>query len=254
MLYGNVMTNISIYPIFNQSETDVQDTFVEIRAQALAKKGIFFNESDIDKCRAILQCYWLNKPDNFAFGAYIDKQMVGQINGHCTTTAAFVDNLYVLPKFQKHGIGRRLLSATEKSLSVLRDNIILFSSYDARNFYKKRGYLLVKGDDFYKKNIESMGICEAVPLFSCTSEIVQKCSEFSSGEYCLLAHQVNELHTPVFVYRDINNILSGYCIIDTSSTSIKQKVYGKSNWIKYYLKNATDKYIQQYKLLQTHIR
>ena len=76
MLYGNVMTNISIYPIFNQSETDVQDTFVEIRAQALAKKGIFFNESDIDKCRAILQCYWLNKPDNFAFGAYIDKQII----------------------------------------------------------------------------------------------------------------------------------------------------------------------------------
>ena len=49
--------------------------------------------------------------------------------------------LFVLPEFQHHGYGRKLMEYAEKKISSTYTEIVLDASLPAKNIYKLRGYI-----------------------------------------------------------------------------------------------------------------
>ncbi len=248
------MKQVKIFPIFNQDTNGVWDKFTGIRSAALAGNGIFFNDKDIADCKYVFENNWQTKSGNFAFAAFCGKTMVGQINGYLIDDAIFVENLYVLPKHQNLGVGTRLLRATEKYASISRQFVYLFSPFEANNFFKKNEYYLTNETNVYEKNIQNKGNCDTVPLFYCNANIARACTKISGNEYKLKPKIVNELHTPVFIYRDVNNKISGYSVIDTTDNQSEQKIFGNTEWVKWRLKNTMDNYLLQQRTLYPHSR
>lgn len=248
------MKQVKIFPIFNQDTNGVWDKFTGIRSAALAGNGINLKNKDIADCKYVFENNWQTKSGNFAFAAYCGKSMVGQINGYLIDEAIFVENLYVLPKHQNLGVGTRLLNATEKYASVSRKFLYLFSSFETENFCEKNNYYPTNEAYVYEKNIQDKGHCDTVPLFYCTANIARTCSKLSNNEYKLKPEIVNKLHKPVFIYRDVNNVISGYGIIDTTDNQSQQIIFGNTEWVKWRLKNTIDNYLLQQKLLYPNNR
>lgn len=246
------MKQIKIFPIFNQDTKGVWDKFIKIHSAALAGNGINFSEKNIADCKYVLEDNWQTKLGNFAFAAYFGRSMVGQINGYLIEDGVFVENLYVLPKYQNIGVGGKLLKAAEKSASVSKK--CLFSSFEAGEFYEKQKYFLTNEACFYERNIQNEGSCDTVPLFYCPANIAKACNKISGKEYKLQSKTVNELHKPVFVYRDINNVISGYGVIDVTKGQVQQNIFGKTDWVKWCLKNTMDKYLLRQQMLFPHSR
>jgi GNAT superfamily N-acetyltransferase len=248
------MKQIKIFPIFNQDANGVWDKFIEIRVAAYAGDKIFMDSQDIANARNILESEWKSKRGNFAYGAYDGADMIGHISGYYEKDYAFVANLYILPEYQGNGCGRSLLNAAEKSAAVFKKELGLLSSYYARRFYVKQGYFLAESDDFYQKEISKQGRGIVTPLFFYNSMVAKKSEELSKGADILTSKTINKQHKPVFVYRDINNVISGYCVVDTSVNAKSQKYYTSNDWVKERLITPVDDYLKQYKLLQQKSR
>lgn len=79
-----------------------------------------------------------------------ENQSVGYLSftNYTENNSIEIDQLFVLPEFQKRGFGNEMVKTCEDIASKFKVNKILVASEDtAINFYKKRGYIL-NGDTY----------------------------------------------------------------------------------------------------------
>lgn len=135
--------DFKIIPIFNQAAGSLWDDF--IRIEITCDKEMFnFNAPKENKYR-MLDWYKYNLTSfehNFAFGAYYRNEIVGFTNGYLDRYyEMYLEHLYVLPKYQKYGIGSRLLKAVEQMSCLLVSKVQLTALSTAVSFYEKNGYV-----------------------------------------------------------------------------------------------------------------
>ena len=86
----------------------------------------------------------------------------------------FMNMLYILPEFQKKGLGKNLVEFWEKEMFNLYFDYVLTSTQSnetAKYFYEKLGYTNIGGFNFkddpyeiiYAKNIKNKGVCYEIP-------------------------------------------------------------------------------------------
>jgi ribosomal-protein-alanine N-acetyltransferase len=96
-----------------------------------------------------------------AFVAWADDRVIGYALGSCIDVELHITNIAVAPKYQKHGIGSRLLLKME-GVAVERGNMFAYlevrtSNRAAITMYRKHGYDIlytrkryyIDGDDAY---------------------------------------------------------------------------------------------------------
>lgn len=254
MYYVYSMKQIKIFPIFNQDADDIWSEFIKIRSAALAADGIYLNAQDLSDGIRQMESEWNTKKGNFAYGAYSGTKLVGHISGYYEQGYSCVSNLYMLPRYQRKGIGKGLLRAAEHSSSLLKSKLGLISSFYARKFYKSQDYFLIDGEDFFQKSIKGQGHCDVVPLFYANKAILEKCKELSNGEQNLNLSMINKQHLPTFVYRDISDNITAYCMVNENTASDQQQIYGNSSWAKKRVEYTVSEYLHTQQLLRAKTR
>lgn len=133
--------DFTIAPIFNQS-MPVWTEFLHIECACDEAIGYKYDENDAKRILSIYLSEWKDNKYSFAFGAYHANHMIGFTKGYLSQPGeAYIGNLYVLPKYQKKGVGTQLLRNAEKTSSLVADCVKLVSLQDAEDFYeKKNGY------------------------------------------------------------------------------------------------------------------
>lgn len=63
-----------------------------------------------------------------------------------------INRLFVLPAYQKKGLGRKLMDFSEQKLAQEYDTIRLDASLPAKAIYHKRGYMEIQSHSIYTKN------------------------------------------------------------------------------------------------------
>ncbi len=215
------MSDITIFPIFNQAVPRVWDDFIRIRIAAMrVNYNLEMTADDIAHAMQEMQSAWNHYAFNFAFGAYDGADMVGCIHGDCSQRVASIRHLYVLPEYQGLRIGSRLMSAAEAAVSVAANKLDLVALGHAEDFYKKRGCTSPLNTNVFVKDIVGGGRCQAVPLFWCPTSVSRACDDLSRVSNCTFdAGRVNQEHRPTFVYRDVNSNIVGYGIVGTNSNN-----------------------------------
>lgn len=93
--------------------------------------------------------------------ALVNKQIIGSAFGIFNGRRAWIYHLAVEPKWQKQGVGSKLLQATEKALSKVQgDKIRLwvnFTNLKVVPFYEKHGYGVISDAVMMGKNITEGG-------------------------------------------------------------------------------------------------
>ena len=208
------MYDIDIFPIFNQSVPGIWDDFLRIRMLTVRHNyNIILSDTEIVRTMNELRTTWSKKRFNFAFGAYHHGEMIGYIYGDCSRGTAYIRHLYVLPKYQKHHIGHRLLSAAERAVSINNTRTDLVALVEAEPFYKKYGYSSPLNTNKYIKKIRGCGRCQTLPLFCCSAPVLRACAQISDDKgISFNPDVVRRNHAPVFVYSDINSNIAGYCV------------------------------------------
>ena len=86
--------------------------------------------------------------NSLCFGAYRSEQQVG----FCRVVTdyavfGFVADMFVLPEWRGHGVGRMLLQAMVDHPVIARLQGLQLRSRDARGFYEKFGFTAVRGPE-----------------------------------------------------------------------------------------------------------
>ncbi len=151
---------IDIVPIFDQTANGVWDDFINIEfacdeemlrsCGADLTKRLCTKEEEKQSHLYDYQRNLYNWQHNLAFAAYHKEELVGFAQGFCFERSseifsvyskeAFLEHLYVSPKYHKCGIGSQLLKSFEQSSSLIADRIILTPLRRAVDFYVKNGY------------------------------------------------------------------------------------------------------------------
>lgn len=143
--------NFKIIPVFNQMAPGVWNDFAHIESTCDRKLFDLHNDD-----KYYLQTYesdFHNNKHCFAFGAYYRKHMVGFTHGHSADdNVMYLERLYVLPKYQHHGIGTLLLKSAEQTSGLIAEKIKLISLKNAENFYVKKNRY--EQFDYMKKDLK----------------------------------------------------------------------------------------------------
>ena len=98
-----------------------------------------------------VQKWQLNWAEKMGFVAEYDGKIVGEITGTLYGQTADCDcilnTLYVLPDYQKKGIGKKLIEYTIKKHHLKALNLEVRQSNDAVGFYQKMGCILTETYD-----------------------------------------------------------------------------------------------------------
>ncbi len=219
MYYILYMTNICIYPIFNQRIPGIWDDFVRIRGAA--SRALSANAWSDVYAAHFYQTLKQQKPTGFAFGAWDGDHMIGFIQGDIQRKQAVVHNLFVLPEYQSGGIGARLLAHAESAAAVHTNTVDLVSMPRAEKFYRRHGYTSLCGTNEYVKNIAGGGRCQVVPVFRCLGNVARVCAQISARYNMVFDPSViNRGHQPGVVYLDVQSKIRGYGVADTDGCRI----------------------------------
>lgn len=135
--------NYEIVPIFNQKTANVWSDFMRIAI--VCNKELGYNGKNGYNEQKILQHMaidWDKKEYNFAFAAYRKSYMIGFAKGYLSKQNEFVfDNLYVLPEYQKMGIGSQLVKSVENTAAIVSDRIVLTFLIESILFWVKQKYV-----------------------------------------------------------------------------------------------------------------
>lgn len=250
------MSDITIFPIFNQAVPHVWDDFLRIRIAAMrVNYNIEMTADEIARAMCDMQAAWNRYAFNFAFGAYDGANMVGCIHGDCSQRVASIRHLYVLPKYQGQRIGSRLMNAAEGAASVAAKSLDLVSLGHAEEFYRKRGCTAPLNTNVFVKNIVGGGRCQAVPLFWCPTYVSRACDDLSHVSNCSFdVGAVNQEHRPTFVYRDVDSNIVGYGIVGANSNHtddvrVCTQFQHSSSFVQRRLNNAINGYCAHASLL-----
>jgi ribosomal protein S18 acetylase RimI-like enzyme len=234
------MTNIQIFPIFNQAAPMVWDDFLRIRT--LTRQQVYHIETspqDYKDTMAEFQEYWQKPSNNFAFGAYDNNNMIGFISGTFETRYATIQHLYVLPQYQGKHIGAQLLKSAESAISVDRNNVELISMTKAENFYKKYGYISYNKTNRYNKSVKDCGHCAVAPVFRCTATIIKQMAKLSGQPLeSFDKKSIIKNHTPVFIYRDVKSNITGFGICNAPTPQI----HATNDWARSRIEKAITEY------------
>ena len=250
------MSEITIFPIFNQAVPHVWDDFLRIRIAAMrVNYNIEMTADEIARAMCDMQAAWNHYAFNFAFGAYDGANMVGCIHGDCSKRVASIRHLYVLPKYQGLRIGSRLMNAAEATVSVAANSLDLVSLGHAEEFYRKRGCVAPLNTNVFVKNVVGTGRCQAVPLFWCPASVSRACDDLSHVSNCSFdVGAVNQEHRPTFVYRDVDSNIVGYGMVgangnNTDDVRICTQFKSATSFVQRRLNNAINGYCTQVSLV-----
>ena len=241
MYYNKSMTNIQIFPIFNQSAPMVWDDFMRIRTITRKQNyNIETTQKDFDETMAEFKENWTKPVQNFAFAAYDDNKMIGFISGTYEIKLAKIMHLYVLPQYQGQRIGKRLLSAAETAISVDADTSDLISMGNSNKFYEKNGYYSETKTNHYKKSLKNSGHCSVAPSFRCMPTLIKKFEKISGKpQQSYDRKKINHERTPVFIYRNEKSEITAFGICSDNA-----QVHGTSDWGKQRIEKAIAAYQQ----------
>ncbi len=218
------MSEIIIRPIFNQSVPGIWDDFIRIYSTALYEiYGIRTTDKDIATKRGEYQKAWTKKPGCFAFGAYDGKDMIGFVTGATAAARSELVDLFLLPGYQGCGIGSNLLKSAENAVSLHDNKLYLISMGYGRllDYYKSHGYKTLYADNVFVKDLKKPN-CYVTPVFSLSKRICKYCTSIATQSNTVFYDGwVNDLHSPMFVYVDVNFDIQGYAIANDAGV-IKQ--------------------------------
>jgi predicted N-acetyltransferase YhbS len=212
------MNEVRILPIFDQSAPGVWDDMLRIRIAAMQHNyNIKLTDQEISEAMAEFQKSWKRLSFNFAFGAYDDGKMVGCINGDVQNKTAFMRHLYVLPEYQGLQIGRWLLSAAERAVSIEARHTSLVSLAGAEKFYQRMGYHSLTGLNNYVKEV-SLSKCSCLPVFHASGSFNRACEKLRAT-YADMPDVVSATrqHLPVFAEYYIDSNLRAMGIINSGT-------------------------------------
>lgn len=203
------MKEVNIIPIFNNKEADIVQDFVRIKTATMtAEHRRATSRAEI---RTQVEEHINARCPQFAFGAYVGDKMVGFIHGKAHGRFATIQSLYVLPKWQGKGLGRRLLNNMERAMSLSCSEIELVSLAGAMDFYRRHGYGTPFGSSVYVKSRLTLPSCESVPVFRCPKVLADKFQQLNPK---FDAAYVNVQHQPLFAYYNVDNKVVGYATTD----------------------------------------
>lgn len=237
------MTDIKIFPIFNQSAPGIWDDFMRIRTETRKHNyNIETSQKDFNDTLAEFKENWSRPIQNFAFGAYDNDKMIGFISGTYEVKLAKIMHLYVLPQYQGQHIGKVLLTSAESAISIDADTSDLIAMGNSDKFYEKHGYYSETKTNHYKKSLKNSGHCSVAPSFRCMPTLINKFAKIS-GKPCESYNRkkINQERTPVFIYRDVNSKVTGFGICGTTT-----EIHATSDWAKSRIEKAITKYRQEF--------
>ena len=137
--------DIKYRALFNQAEPGIWETFAEIEMAARSDHGLTFDNADVANIFYHYHLEW-EMPNNIAFGAFLDGEMVGFVKGHMIEPGEYkLASLFVRPELQRQGIGRKLITNFENSAALDGEYVQGLCYEWAEPFYKKQGYTTVHG-------------------------------------------------------------------------------------------------------------
>ena len=206
------MSDVSIFPIFNQASPGVWDDFLRIRSATMtADYDMPLTDDDVERARQDYNKNWQTYSGNFAFGAYdAEYNMIGCVHGLGHKGIADLQQLHVLPQNQGQRIGRRLLVAAQDAASIMSARSMeLISMSKARKFYEKMGCKGLSWTEYTKSLSRPRSSVAAV--FHCNPALARACELDRET-----VKQINKLHLPMFVSYDWQSNVNGYAISDTN--------------------------------------
>lgn len=208
------MSDISIFPIFNQDAPGVWDDFLRIRIAPMQNYDLPMSDDDVANAAQEYTDNWRHYSGNFAFGAYDGQNMVGFVNGVVHKNIAHLQQLHILPEYQRQRLGIRLLSAAQGASSVMSARRMELTSLSrARQFYERMGFDALSWTKYQKKL--SQPHSDLVPVFHCVPGLARAC-----GISVADMRQINKLHLPMFVSYDHNSNINGYIINDKNGNTL----------------------------------
>ncbi len=217
------MKDINIIPIFNQAAPDIWDSFINIRACAMREVYNYkFTADDYVVAMDDFWDVWHKQCPHFAFGAYDGTEMVGFVQGYCIDKTAKLDNLYVMPKYMRHGIGGKLLLNAERSIAPYADYIELVSLLHAQKFYRQNQYLPVFSNGYYKNITADAMRTAVVPVFHPNAKIIRECKRIAKMNCSdfVFERSTKNAHMPMFVYVDTDAVIRGFVVGDDNNNKI----------------------------------
>ena len=212
-------------PIFNQSR-QIWTEFVHI--ECVTDEEMLDYYTDKEGKKRIMHNYafkWRASKYSFAFAAYHDEQMIGFVDGYLESrNEMWLDSLYVLPKYQKMGIGTNLLKMAERTSSIVANRINLIPLSESKNFYiQKNGY----GYRGYMGKDLSDFATGVVPVFQWIKRNFNFAMNVKVDGYMLRKNE----HQPTFVYLNERGQVDGVALRTKDGGSV---IWTKDNQDKCY--------------------
>ena len=229
------MSDVKIFPIFNQSAPGVWDDFLRIRVAAMKYNyDIQLSDKELQNALAALQ----KTKYPFAFGAYDDDKMVACIHGSIQPNSAEINHLYVLPEYQGQKIGIKLLQSAEAAISLTTNTVELISLGNACKFYEKHGYTSPEWTNKFCKNVKKSGNGRVSPVFVPSASLIRQMAKISNKPATLFDKtKLSTERTPIFVYRNLDSKICGFAIANNG-----HQVYTTPGWSPMQLNNTIKKY------------
>lgn len=228
------MKDITILPIFNQSDPGVWDRFLNIRMNAMREVYDYkVTPEDDEATLKELKKDFTYCGYNFAFGAYDKTNLIGFIQGNCVHKKALIKNLYVLPNYMRQKVGFRLLNQAEKALCLNAKHIELVSLASAQKFYENNSFKpILAGGNHYIKFVDSKPKCDILPMFGVSNALRCAYSQITEESTNALSY-LRKAHVPVFGYLDIKSEVRAFIIGNHQNDGCKIFVVpGQSSFIK----------------------
>ena len=240
----SVTTEFNILPIFDQRAPGVWDDLWRVKSEAWL--SVYRRWPDAEDKAKIFDIYDKEsraKTNAFAFGAYAKGKLIGYIRGICKGNDVLVHDLYVLPRFHRQRVGKRLMYTTECTFKTTHRYVKLTAMETSEPFYIKQGFSSPTGDMQYIKRIKMYGIYNTVPVFKYSAQTWAECSEFAAKyNITLNRDDVDKLHAPVFIYRGDNDAIEGIAVIKPGKNDAQ--IAANSPWVKKQTTRAAEQYLQ----------
>ncbi len=231
------MKEIKIVPVFNQEIAGVWTEWMDVRRAAwrYALKKFPDDVSDAHVLDMWKQ-NWANRHlYNFAFAAYDGDKLVGFLNGYKQKDVAYIANVFVLPEYQSHRIGTRLLAQAEiaSCFGCKTMELTALATKQTKSFYAKYGFKPeLPGSQVYRYKIRCFAQCNILPVFKPLPKLTRACSDIAESMNSVFDNRmIAKAHLPMFAYFDSAGNLQGYIVAPAPGVSPQACVlphYGKT--------------------------
>ncbi len=140
---------MSPFRISRLTGTDIEQTSRIANTAILQHNNVFTEEERAEKLSRQKYTRAFKNPLALFYGAFEGDRLVGFCGGvflkNPNAGGAFLTELFILPEYQRRGIGRDLLAVLEPLLFEKKDRIWIEAVHDELGFYLKMGYLVKAG-------------------------------------------------------------------------------------------------------------